>query len=198
MSRLCSSQRKYTIVAAKKLHGKEIVPWPIDRSAKQWVPFSVVSPGFYTHVLQLTGNCGCMERGETCLTCSSQGMAEVWARQRVWKSKENKKEILYWNISSIFGSYQWGVVVSSTALTDDESRSFLKTQVTYYKLAVWLLLFIWNLKQTWKFPKDYLLIQHKIIWTDLMIHNCWKVSLIYFAVTCRSCAYLSISVHLCN
>lgn len=71
------------------------------------------------------------------------------------------------------------------------------SQVIYYKLRVWLLLFIWNLKQTWIFPEDYLL-KHKIIWTDLMIHNCWKVSIIHFAVICRNCAYSNISAHLCN
>lgn len=31
-----------------------------------------------------------------------------------------------------------------------------------------------------------------------MISNCWKVSLIYFAMICTSCAYLSISAYLCN
>lgn len=132
MSRLCSSQRKYTIVAAKKLHGKEIVPWPIDRSAKQWLPFSVVSPGLYTHVLRLTGNCGCVEIGDT----------HVWpAPLKGWLKYEPGRQ--FERVRKTKNRYCTGIynlffVCTNeellSAVTDDESRSVLKTQVEFLRL----------------------------------------------------------------
>lgn len=127
----------------------------------------------------------------------SMGQAESLKKQRKQKIDTVLEYVIYFWFVPMRGCCQqyiinwWWVKVS---FKDSGGIS----KVIYYKLKVWLLLFIWNLKQIWKFPKDYFLKQHKMIWADLMIQNCWKVSIIHFAVICRNCAYLSISAHLCN